>query len=80
MYTVYEDWATCDAQESWFLHDSLGNRIQNTTWGWYLMDPSSAGWQQHLVDYINSKFASFSAYDGVFFDDVRDELDDLGSV
>jgi hypothetical protein len=74
MQTTYDDWATVNANESWFIHDSSGNRCRNNLWGFYLMDPASAGWRQHFKDYVNAKFASYGAYDGVYCDDVWDTL------
>jgi hypothetical protein len=74
MHTVYEDWAEVNAHEDWFVHDVDGNRLKNNMWRWYLMDVGNAGWRQHFVDYVNQKLVAYTAYSGVYCDDVWDEL------
>jgi hypothetical protein len=74
MYTGYDDWATVNAHEDWFLHTSGGQRIQNLDYYWYLMDAGSAGWREHFVSHANTTYLNTAAYDGLFADDVHDEL------
>ena len=79
LYTMapnYNDWATVNAHEDWFLHDSKGNRIQHATFGWYLMDPGSVGWRSHFVSNLNSII--LNGYDGLFADDVWNSLRTYG--
>lgn len=78
MKTSYADWATVDANEAWFLHDSGGNRIYRTASGWWLMDPANAGWRAHYIDQINTAIAA-GGYDGVFADDCWNEVSDYQS-
>jgi hypothetical protein len=70
IYPHDDDWATVNAQETWFIHDAGGNRIVESTFGWYLMDVGSVGWRQHWVTYVNSKMNN-AAFNGVFADDVQ---------
>lgn len=72
IYDGYDDWATVDANEAWFLHTAGADRIQNTGSSWWLLDAENSGWQAHLTSVLNAKLTS-SAYDGVFLDDVHDE-------
>jgi hypothetical protein len=74
MYEGYDDWAVVDANEDWFLHTAGAQRIQNTDHGWWLMDAGSAGWRQHLVDHAEATYLDTPYYDGLFADDVHDEL------
>jgi len=76
MYSGYDDWATVDANEAWFLHTALGDRIQNTGSGWWLMDAGNVDWQAHFVDHANTTYLNTAAYDGLFADDVHDEYPD----
>jgi len=63
------NWATINANESWFLHDNAGNRIESTGFaGFYLMDPTS-GWKTNWITYVNQLLASYPKYDGVMADD-----------
>lgn len=64
------DWATCLAHPSWFVKTSGGDYIYNSYWGTYLMNISNAGWQQHFIDFCNSK----TGFDGVFVDDVWNDI------
>ena len=73
-YTYDDDWTTVNANEAWFVHDVYGNRLVSSQFGWYLMDVGSQRWRQHYVSYLNSKFSSTPEYDGVFADDVWDQL------
>ena len=68
-----EDWNVVNSHEDWFYHDLNGNRIQSTTYGFYLMNISSAGWRQHYADYVTQKIALLG-FDGVFADDAWSEL------
>ncbi len=72
MQTSYSDWATVNSHEDWFIHDTSGNRIINSLYGWYLMDVGNAGWRAHWVSIVNSKIGTL--YDGVFIDDVWNSL------
>jgi hypothetical protein len=36
--------------ESWYLHTAGGARVRDRARGFYVMDPSSNGWRQHVVD------------------------------
>jgi hypothetical protein len=71
------DWAIVNSHEDWFVHDANGNRLQGGAGfgpGSYLMDPSSPGWRQHYVSYVNNELASSPAYDGVFGDNCWDRI------
>ena len=68
IYEGTEDWAVVNANESWFVHDTAGNRIRNTQFGWWLLDPAS-GWRGHFLSYVNSKI-NYPYYDVLFIDDV----------
>ncbi len=72
MHTHYSDWPEVNAHEDWFIHDIYGNRIQNSAWGWYLMDVGNSGWREHWVNNLNSNMGSL--FDGVFVDDVWNSL------
>jgi hypothetical protein len=72
--TYDDDWAEVNSHEDWFVHNAGGQRIQHVFWGWYLMDVGNAGWRQHWVSYVNSKLTANQYYDGVFLDDVWDNL------
>jgi hypothetical protein len=71
-----DDWATVNANEAWFVHDANGSRIYNHVWSCWLMDVSNVGWRQHVVSYLNNKFSSEPAYDGVLLDDIWDAMPD----
>ena len=73
IYQYNNDWTVVNSHEDWFIHDTNGNRIKNTQWGWYLMDVGSAGWREHFTSYINDKMNN-AVYDGVFADDVRTQI------
>jgi hypothetical protein len=68
-YPSSDDWAVVNGNENWFVHDANGHRIMETIFGWYLMDISSSGWQQHCVSYVNNRINN-AIYDGVFGDDI----------
>ena len=72
MQTSYSDWAVVNSHEDWFIHDTSGNRIRNSLYGWYLMDVGNAGWRAHWVSDVNSRIGTL--YDGVFIDDVWNAL------
>ena len=79
LFTLYKnnnDWAEANQHEDWFLHDIYGNRIVFAAFGWYLMDPGSAGWRAHFVSNLNS--VVLPGYDGVFLDDVWNNLRTYG--
>ena len=73
MQTFYDDWATVNAHEDWFMHTAGGSRIQDPSWGWYLMDPANTAWQAYFVNYVNTKIATYN-YDGVFLDDTWNSI------
>lgn len=67
-------WATANSNENWFLHDVNGNRITSIDYGWYLMDVGSPGWRQFYSSYANGLLKNSPAVDGVFADDVWNQL------
>jgi hypothetical protein len=68
------DWATVNANEAWFIHDSAGNRVQHGGYLWYLMDTGNAGYRQYWSNYVNKLLSTYSYFDGVMADDVVDEI------
>jgi hypothetical protein len=38
-----------DLPESWYLHTAGGTRIRDAVYGYYVMNPASAGWRRHVV-------------------------------
>ncbi len=73
-YSYDDDWNIVNSNENWFVHDANGNRIQDTQYGWYLMDIGSLGWRQHYSSYVNSEINAKPSFDGVFADDVAPTL------
>jgi hypothetical protein len=73
MKTTYSDWDTVDANEDWFLHDVGENRLYNSTYSFYLMDPASVGWREHFVSQVNTAITA-GGYNGVFVDDVWNQV------
>ena len=69
-YPSGDDWVEINKHEDWFIHDINGNRIQDPSTGWYLMDCGSAGWRQFYVNYVNNKLTLLPICDGVFADNV----------
>jgi hypothetical protein len=67
------NWAEINIHEEYFVHDASGSRIRNTKWDAWLMDISNAGYRQHYTSYVNSKINN-TAYNGVFADDVWDQM------
>lgn len=74
--TWSSDWATIDAHEDWFVHDTSGNRIYQSsgTFKEYIMDAgglingnTTAGWKQFWVGAVSADSAASHA-DGVFAD------------
>lgn len=73
VHTSHSYWSTANSNENCFLHDSIGNRIINNEYGYYLMDPSSSGWQQLYSSYVKSKLEN-TLFDGVFSDEACSQL------
>ncbi|HMN11822.1 MAG TPA: putative glycoside hydrolase [Bellilinea sp.] len=70
------DWATIDANESWFLHSGTpatsANRVPGSSTGEWYMDPGSAGWQAWVVARLQEMEAGgWFGFDGVFWDNVQ---------
>lgn len=69
----------CDARghESWFLHDSHGNRLESDYNEMYAMNLANPGYQQAWYDSVHSRLtdalenASGVGYDGVWMDDTN---------
>ena len=55
--------------ESWFLHNSSGQRISSSG-GWYYMNPSSSGWRAYMTSKVQRYFTEFPGLDGIFLDDT----------
>jgi len=68
VYPGGDNWTQINSNESWFAHDANGSRIQNTAWGWYLMNITNLGWKQFYVSHANSQMNN-TVYNGVFADD-----------
>lgn len=68
------DWATVNAEETWFAHTETGDRLYNPTWGTYLMNMQSPGWIEHVSELANNGIAGSSGYAGVFMDDCWDTV------
>ena len=76
MRETYDDWATVNAHEDWFIHDkTTGERVRYGTTSPmhpilpYAMDPGNTEWRTYFLNYVKAKIASGN-YDGVFLDDV----------
>jgi hypothetical protein len=69
-------WSTVNANENWFMHDIKGNRVSFFNGMYYLMDPGSSGWRQFYSSHINSQLNG-TLFDGVFADDVWNQLSDF---
>ena len=55
--------------DSYYAHDSAGNRIQLRDWPVYQMEPSSSGWRSYVASRCTSLLTT-SGYDGCFFDQL----------
>jgi len=69
MHESYSDWNEVNQHEDWFVHDQYGHRLRQTSYSWYLMDPSS-GWKDHLVLRIQNNLNTYPDVDGIFTDDT----------
>jgi len=67
------DWATINANESWFVHTSGGARITHTIFNFYLMDPASSGWRSHYISQRVNPYMTAS-FNGLFADDVWNQV------
>ena len=75
MHPYYDDWAEVNAHEEYFLHDkTLGLRLREKHFGWFVMDISNEGWVTHYTDHVVSKLDALKAFGGIFADDVWKDL------
>lgn len=67
------DWATVDANESWFWHYADGTRCKwvYSNYTDYLMDVGSIGWRNYFASYMKQQLIN-NGMNGVFVDDVFD--------
>lgn len=64
----YEDWPTLDMHEDWFLHDALGNRVQDDVLPAWYMDYRNTEYLDYLVARFLSLKGKYPEMDGVFMD------------
>ena len=55
--------------ESWFLHNSSGQRLTSPG-DWYYMNPASTGWRNYMVGKVGRYFSEFPGLDGIFLDET----------
>ena len=67
------DWSIVNTHETWFMHDTYGNRIFYSPFNWWLMDPANPEWQAYFVNDALAKISA-SGYDGIFIDDVWNDV------
>jgi hypothetical protein len=60
--------------EAWYVHNLAGNRVKFFGGAAYLMDMSNFNWRVYWSNLANSALNTYSYFDGVFADDVWDEL------
>jgi hypothetical protein len=65
--TWSSDWSTVNANESWFMHDPLGERFHNGTWDWDLNDITNPQFQQYMINNLLGDLQATGAQ-GVFAD------------
>ena len=67
------DWATVNSRESWFLHNGLAQRVNQTAWDWDVMDVTysggtpNTGFPQYWITTCLARITS-AENDGVFAD------------
>jgi hypothetical protein len=66
---AYEDWATIDAHEDWFLHDAEGNRVQVGHAPMWYMDYKNEEYLEYLAERFKRLSATHRDVDGVFLDE-----------
>jgi hypothetical protein len=75
MRTDYDDWNEAQKHPEWFLTEEISKqRILHDTYKWYLMDCTNEGYQKHITEYFASKLELYPVFDGLFLDDVLNEL------
>lgn len=62
-----------DYPEDWYLHDKYGNRIKQTQYDFYVMNPLSDGWRNYYVETALDILEDYPVFDGVFGDDCWTE-------
>jgi hypothetical protein len=68
----YSYWSTLQANPSWFMYDTAGNKIMIAGSNDYLMDISSQGYQRFFTSYVNSMLCSST--NGLYCDDVWNNI------
>lgn len=71
-------YCTADSQESWFLHDSAGQRLTSASYPYlYAMDISDPGYRQTWLDAVRKRLVDSAGdgsgvrWDGVYIDDTN---------
>ncbi len=70
-------WCEADGHESWFLHDSAGNRIESDFPGLYAANIANPAYRRAWIDAVEARLndidndGSDQRYDGVFIDDAN---------
>lgn len=67
------EWATINANESWFLHTSSGTRVQRSD-GEYAMNIASSGWRNFLANMCTTRLSAYPTADGIFLDNVAEAV------
>lgn len=77
----YDDWKVIDKNASWFVKDDRNNsRIKSRRHHWFLMDVGNNEYRKHVGKYLADKLTSNPHLDGVFLDDVYDEINPAAFV
>jgi hypothetical protein len=63
-------WYGTGGDESWYLHDNNGTRVQRSD-GWYLMNPASSGWRNYTATRCARFLSTYPLCDGIFADNVQ---------
>ena len=70
-------WCDATAHESWFLHDTSGNRLESDYQDVFAANVANAGYQQAWINDVEARLTDVNAdgsgarYDGVFIDDTN---------
>jgi len=67
-YDVY--WDEVNVHDDWFLHDTFGNRIKQSDYGWYAMDVGKQGWQEFYANQAMHLLETYPSLDGVMADEA----------
>lgn len=76
VYSTNHYYSEVNQHEDWFMHNKSGDRIKNSVWGWYLMNPNS-GWVDWVVSHLNERLQQFPDSDGFFIDDFPYNLQSM---